>query len=190
MAESHEQTKPNTFDKSDAIDTLERTIGFVRNCDNKASFFLGAFGVILAIVLTTDGINSLIAIVSTAIEQISFCNILYLLFMVGAGVVTIFGLSNVIKVLGVTTVPEKEKGLDCDSKIFFDCIARNANYMTYKNKLYGMSDEEFMNDITSQIYINSCICKEKYKNYKLGFAWSIVGFSAFVVLWIIGVVIF
>jgi len=32
------------MDKADALDILDRTIDFVRNCDNKASIFLGTFG--------------------------------------------------------------------------------------------------------------------------------------------------
>lgn len=56
------------MDKADALDILDRTIDFVRNCDNKASIFLGTFGVILTIVLTTEGLNNLILIVRTAIE--------------------------------------------------------------------------------------------------------------------------
>ena len=53
------------FDKSDALDILDRTIDFVRTFDNKASIFLGFFGVILTIILTTEGANNLISIITS-----------------------------------------------------------------------------------------------------------------------------
>ena len=57
------ENKSHYVDKDGALDILDRTIGFVRNCDNKASIFLGTFGVILTIVLTTDGLDNLMSIV-------------------------------------------------------------------------------------------------------------------------------
>ena len=134
-------------DKADALDILDRTIDFVRNCDNKASIFLGTFGVILTIVLTTEGLNNLMSIVRTAIAQKTFCNALYLLLLAGSIIVMVFGLSQIIK-------------------------------------------EVLLNDVISQIYINSCICHDKYKNYQCGLKWTLIGFCGFSVLWIIGAVIF
>ena len=112
-------------DKADALDILDRTIDFVRNCDNKASIFLGTFGVILTIVLTTEGLNNLMSIVRTAIAQKTFCNALYLLLLAGSIIVMVFGLSQIIKVLGVKIDSSIEDGLDGDSKIFFEHIRKN-----------------------------------------------------------------
>ena len=42
-----------------ATQTLERNIGFVMNCDNKASIALAVFGGLLAIVLTSEGFFAL-----------------------------------------------------------------------------------------------------------------------------------
>jgi len=190
MTELQEKAKMQAIDKADAIDILDRTIDFVRNCDNKASIFLGAFGVILTIVLTTDGVDNLASIFNSAIAQLSFCNILFLVLMLCAVVAVVVGLSQIIRVLGVKVESLKEEGIACDSKIFFEGIKKNTNYLTYKAKLFNMSDEEFLNDIASQIYINSCICSDKYKNYKCGLKWSLIGFIAFIVLWIIGTILF
>lgn len=190
MTGLQENIKEQTIDESDAIDILDRTIDFVRNCDNKASIFLGIFGVVLTIVLTTDGVNNLVSIFDSAITQTSFCNVLYLLLMAGSVIITSFGLTQIVRVLGVKVDFSKEEGLDTDSKIFFEHITKNTNYLTYKTKLSNISDKEFLNDITSQIYINSCICSEKYKNYKCGLKWSLIGFSAFITLWTIGTILF
>jgi hypothetical protein len=106
---------------------------------------------------------------------------------------TVYGVFRIMKVLGVQIDKKKyvkEKELDLDSKIFFDHISKNANYLIYKEKLLKMSDEDFINDIISQIYINSVICSDKYKNYKCGFKYSLIGFCAFIFLWIVGIFIF
>lgn len=181
--------KTQHLDKSDALDILDRTIDFIRNCDNKASIFLGIFGVILTIVLTTEGLNNLMSIIQTAVEQKTFCNILYLLMFFGFAIITIVGLSQIIKILGVQVDFSSEKGLDGDSKIFFEHISKNK-YSCYKKKLLTVTEEEFLNDITSQIYINSCICRDKYRHYKIGLRLTLIGFCGFIVLWVIGAVMF
>lgn len=40
-----------------ATQILDRNIGFVTNCDNKTSIVLATFGVLLAIILTNEGVN-------------------------------------------------------------------------------------------------------------------------------------
>ena len=182
------ENKSHYVDKDSALDILDRTIGFVRNCDNKASIFLGTFGVILTIVLTTDGLNNLMSIVQKVITQGTFCSALYLLMMTGSILAMIFGVSQIIRVLGVKVDSSAEEGLDGDSKIFFEYIRKN-NYLGYKVKLLATTEEVFLNDVISQIYINSCICHDKYKNYQCGLKWTLIGFCGFSVLWIIGAVV-
>lgn len=184
-----EKDKTQRLDKSDALDILDRTIDFIRNCDNKAAIFLGTFGVILTIALTTEGLNNLMSIIQAAIAQQTFCNVLYLLMMSGSIIATVFGLSQIIKVLGVKVDFSSEEGLDGDSKIFFEHISKNC-YLSYKKKLLAITEEELLNDIASQIYINSCICRDKYRCYKHGLKWTLIGFCGFIVLWVIGIVIF
>jgi hypothetical protein len=190
MTEIPENNREQTITKFDAIDILDRTIGFVRNCDNKVAVFLGIFGIILTITITTGGINNLALIVNSAIADMSFYNVFYLPLMIGAILTLFFGLFRIIKVLDVQVDFSENAGLDMDSKIFFKYISKNNNYIAYKTKLLNMTNEEFINDISSQIYINACICNEKYRNYKCGLKMSLSGFSLFVVLWIIGAIMF
>lgn len=63
------------------------------------------------------------------------------------------GLSQIIKVLGVKIDSSAEDGLDGDSKIFFEHIQK-SNYLGYKDKLLATTEEAFLNDVISQIYIN------------------------------------
>lgn len=190
MVELQEKTKSQTIEKADAIDILDRTIDFIRNCDNKASIILGIFGIIFTILLTTDGINNLVTVIKTAIIQISFCNIVYLIFLAASMIITLFGLSQIVRVLGAQVDFPNEDGLDNDSKIFFGHIAKNTGYISYRTKLLNITNDEFINDIISEIYINSNICNSKYKRYKCGLKWSIVGFFTFVAIWVCGVILF
>lgn len=66
-----------------ATQTLERNIGFVTNCDSKTSIALAAFGVLLTIILTNEGLNEIFNIVKECIETKTCCNILYLLCFAG-----------------------------------------------------------------------------------------------------------
>lgn len=184
-----DNAKERCLDKADAIDILDRTIDFIRNCENKASICLGTFGVILTILLSTEGIDNLKSIIYSAVTQLTFCNILYLLMFFVSVSITIHGLYQIIKVLGVNVNSPEEEGIEGDSKIFFEPISRNK-YKEYKKKLFSLTEDEFLNNIVSEIYINSCICSEKYRSYKLGLKRTIVGFCAFVILWIIGIIIF
>lgn len=52
-----------------ATQTLDRNIGFVANCDNKTSIILTAFGVLLTIILTNEGLNEIFNIVKNALKR-------------------------------------------------------------------------------------------------------------------------
>ena len=55
-----------------ATQTLDRNIGFVINCDNKTSIVLATFGVLLAIILTNEGLNEIFNIVKACIAIKTF----------------------------------------------------------------------------------------------------------------------
>jgi len=181
------------IDKSDAFNILDRIIGFIRNCDNKSFIILGIFGGIATIILTSDLKDSLIKIYKSAYAKDTFCSDFYLLLLIAPAFLALYGIYKILKVLDVQLSDEKykiEEELELDSKIYFYKISNNAEYIKYKNKILEVSEEGLLNDILSQIYINSKICKNKYDNYKIGFKCSILSFLAFVILWIIGAFIY
>ena len=73
----------------EAITILDRTIGFVENCDNKASIMIGLFGVVVALIFSTDGIKEIMRILDILITNKYFCNIVFFLLWV-ASLVTLF----------------------------------------------------------------------------------------------------
>ena len=183
------QVEGKCIDKDAALNILDRTIDFTRNSENKASIFLGIFGVILTIFLSTEGIRNIKSIIYSAVIHPTFCNILYLMVFFASICVTIYGLFKMLKVLDVNVETPNNEGLCNDTKIFFEHIRKNQ-YLDYKDKLLTLSQDEMISEIASQIYINSCICSEKYSNYKIGLRCTVVGFSGFLVLWTIGTIIF
>lgn len=173
-----------------ATQTLDRNIGFVTNCDNKTSIVLATFGVLLAIILTNEGLNEIFTIVKACIASKSFCSILYLLCFAGAIFSMVLGMFNLGSVLVAKTSEEAIGRKDENSRIFFAGIRKNGNYNTYQQKFCAMSKEDFLNDLIEQIYINADIASIKYATYNRGLRRTIVGFIFFVVLLLIGIYIY
>ena len=178
--------------KEEALNTLDRTIGFVNNCDSKSSVILGIFGVIITILLSSEGINELKNIIKSAITEDTTCGVFYLIFLFVSGAVFSFGSFKLLMVLFANTNcgDDNQVDLERDSKIFFGSICNNANFKQYKEKLTTYSEEDYLNDIISQIYINSVICNKKFENYKNGMKISIIGFLAFIFMWGLGIIIY
>jgi len=173
-----------------ATQTLERNIAFVTNCDNKTSIVLAIIGVFLTIILTNDGLNTIYEIVKTCVEMRTFCSIMYLLALGVAIVVMILGIYDLCGVL-IAKTSETAEGLNItNSRIFFTGINKHGNYEGYKEKFYEMSEQELLDELIAQIYINSDIASQKYSKYNQGVKRTIVGFSLFVVILLIGIYLY
>lgn len=173
-----------------ATQILDRNIGFVTNCDNKTSIVLAAFGVLLAIILTNEGLNEIFNIVKACIATKTFCSILYLLCFAGAIFFMVLGMFNLGSALVANTSEEAIGRKDENSRIFFAGIRKNGDYNTYCQKFCAMSKEDLLNDLIEQIYINADIASIKYATYNRGLRCTIVGFIFFVVLLLIGIYIY
>mgnify|MGYP000991882184 CR=1 FL=1 len=171
-----------------ATQTLDRNIGFVTNCDNKTSIVLATFGVLLAIILTNEGLNEIFNIVKNCIEVKSLCHIFYLICFISTIFLLVWGMFNLGSVLVAKTSEEALGRKDESSRIFFAGIRKNGNYVAYKQKFYAMNN--FLNDLIEQIYINANIASTKYATYNLGLKRTIIGFILFVTLLLIGIYIY
>lgn len=173
-----------------ATQTLERNIGFVANCDNKTSIVLAIIGVFLTIILTNDGLNKIYGIISTCIEMKTFCSIMYLFALGVAIVVMVLGIFNLCIVLIAKTSETAEGVTLTNSRIFFTGINKHGNCEIYKAKFYEMGEQELLDELIAQIYINSNIASEKYNKYNRGVKWTIIGFGLFVVILLIGIYLY
>ncbi len=178
------------FQIEQATQTLERNIGFITTCDNKASVILTAIGVLLTLIFTNDGLETINKILTSCIKEKTFCSALYLIVFIIVIFAFLFGLYNLIGVLVARTNMKANGTKKIDSQIFFSGIAKNANYNIYKEKFYKLSRQNFLDQLISEIYINAIIAERKYRKYNLGLRLSIVGFILFVSLILVGIYIY
>ena len=189
-----EDKKSMSSDKlvEEAKETLERINSWINNCDAKTGTVLALLGVILTLMMTNEGLSACYRIASRAITSRTFSDVLYLIFAFASFSCLVFGLYMLISVLFASLSSEKYKQakLETDSRIFFGSIGSTTTYREYWEKFTGMSTEEYMNDLLSQIYINSLIANKKYKNYNKGLKYAIIGFVCFIVMFIIGIFVY
>lgn len=178
------------FQIEQATQTLERNIGFITTCDNKASVVLTAIGVLLTLIFTNDGLETINQILTSCIKEKTFCSALYLIVFIIVIVAFLFGLYNLIGVLVARTNMKANGTEKIDSQIFFSGIAKNANYNIYKENFYKLSRQNFLDQLISEIYINAIIAERKYQKYNWGLRLSLVGFILFVSLILIGMYIY
>lgn len=173
-----------------ATQTLERNIGFIVNCDNKASIMLSVLGVLLTIILTNDGLFTISKIINHCTNNRTFCNMLYLLSFISSIFLMVLGIINLGNVL-VAKVSEEASGItEGNSHIFFSGIHKSGNYEFYHNKFCSLTKAELLDELISQIYINADIAAKKYHCYNTGFRLSTVGFISFVCILLIGIYIY
>lgn len=180
------------IEKEDALDILDRTIGFVNNCDSKTSIMLGIFGVLLTIIFSGDGVADLKNIFTTAISFGKLIDIIYCIILVCTVLGFIFGILKLFQVLfpKIEFDDLKQDDIELDSKIFFNCISKNVSYKEYKEKMMNYSEDEHLNDIISQIYSNSIICSRKFNNHKIGLVIASCSFLGFLIMWGIGIIVY
>ena len=173
-----------------ATQTLERNIGFVTNCDNKTSIVLAVIGVLLTIILTNEGMNTIFNILRECFEKKNFCNVLYLLCFAVIVFVMSLGMFKLCGVL-VAKTDEKAQGLECaGSSIFFSGIRKNGDYKVYKTKFCKMNKVELLDELIIQIYINADIATQKYRKYNEGLKLTIIGFVLFAFILVIGIYVY
>ncbi len=178
------------FSKEEYLNILDRIISFINNCDNKSSIILGVFGILFTIFFTNSGFSILISIISTIIIKVNYINLLYLTGLFSFLIICILGLTKIAMVLIGKINNEKFKDIDLNTKsvIYFNNIANNTSFNQYKNRIINYTEDEFLNDIISQIYINSVICNLKFKNYNQGIYLSFIGFIGFIIFFIAGTI--
>ena len=77
-----------------------------------------------------------------------------------------------------------------ESRIFFSGIARFNDKNTYLQKFAAMTPEEYLDELVSEIYVNAKIAAIKYKKYNIGFKFTIIGFTLFAVMLLMGIYIY
>ena len=182
----------NALDEEKALNVLDRTIRFVDSCDKKTSIALAFYGVVLTIFLSSENLKVLHLIISKAYFFGRYFGKIYLLFLGSSAIMFIYAMYSLLKVI-VPQIKEKKfliDGIEKKSIIFFGDICQNKEYQEYRRRIDTVSKEEILNDIFSQIYINSLICDTKFKNYKTGVKIGTISAAIFMLLWIFGIFVY
>lgn len=190
--------------KDDAFKTLDTINMWINNCDTKASVVLGCIGVVSSILLSSDIVRIIKQIIEKAfsnfndvgmffynlffIAGISFC-ILGVLFIVLCITPKIY-LGTVKKMipkclrkkLGKFIANKKKKKLANSSKaaqksiMFYGSIALKS-YKDYMDRIEECSLEydDVMKDLVFQIHSAACICNAKFKRFKVGLIFFVLG---------------
>lgn len=176
--------------KNDLLDELDRHLGWIRSCDTKASIVLAMLGVFIVTISSELFLDGQKEVVLKAWDNINFSNLIYLIFEVAVYLLFFNGVYNIIRVL----FPQLKKsvkaynGVENDSLYYFESIS-SKTYFEYKKQRINRSSEEEINDILSQIYINSKISTKKYYFYKKGLAFVLWGILGILILYLIGIIL-
>ncbi len=154
--------------------TLDRIIGFVNSCDVKASIVLGILGIVLAGLLSDKTLENLYFALSSAVKLKGFLSIFYLFSFTISALSVIIGLGFLIYAISA-----KIEQSGNNSNIYFVDIMLNKNAAAYLQKLKSNTESSVVDDLISQIYINSSICTKKYKRYNLGLKLTTIGVTVF-----------
>ncbi|SHK26342.1 hypothetical protein [Xylanibacter ruminicola] len=176
-----EESTPQNFNerkKEDLQFTLESVNSWLNNCDQKAGILLTVVGVAITVLVTSDFLKNLRNYIFKPFmdyweenQVLSFSWSRFTVFvMLCVAVIllllTCYYLFRAITAnINYTKMYQENPGLVKTSKIFYGTISE----MTYDD--FKKDDMNYIEDLKSQIYVNSKIAIIKFKNYNEGLYW-------------------
>lgn len=164
---------------------LNNIISWINNVDNKISIILAFMVVFLGFFVTTININ-LIDKIKLAFEM-GLINVTIIQYIKGALILALYITSTIAILLFLKALLSKinikkykQNNLKKNSNIFFGSIAK-MQYKDYLKEIFNQTEKDKLNDIYSQIYINSIICFKKFKYYNCGIYFSMVTIIIFII---------
>lgn len=174
--------------KNDLIDRLDRILAWTNNCDTKTSIILATFGILTTLFGSEFFIEKFKTIIFYNLVSIDFAKFIFLLSLTTGFCCYLMGLSFLILELFPSLITKKNHNLNQSSSFFFGMII-NKELAVFKQEILSLNVDEEIDDLISQVYINSVICDRKYHFVKRGVFFSCLGFLSICVLFCIGYVI-
>lgn len=174
----------NRIDKS--TNRLENINQWISNCDTKSSFILAFLGVVVTIIFTSSIGHDMISTLKfeymykftwKELRQI-LCLVFFLSFCYCTGY-TVYQLYQTLRGR-IDPKVYQQTGLETKSKIFFGTIA-SKKFIDYEREINTESDENYLKDLNSQIYINSKIVSAKFDHYNKSLVGVLLGLISFFV---------
>lgn len=154
---------------------LDRINSWINNCDQKASILLAVEGIVVTILCTSDYISwirqklifPIYYYYETRNGEFSLINAIQLCLLTVMLVLIVSSIFYSLQVIKGTTDPSlfKQSGLTEKSLLHFTFIS-SESFNNFKRATINQSNESMLNDLLSQIYINSSICTTKFKYHK------------------------
>lgn len=163
---------------------------WISNCDSKSSYILTFFGVVITIIFTSSTGVSIIEVLhyskSASCNIPTFLNFLLflisILFIVSA--ISTFIFTYLTLKARIDPKIYKQQDLITSSNIFYGTVC-SKSFKEFNDEVKNESSEDYLNDLNSQIYINSNIANAKFKNYNLSLISMIVTFGLFLLFLLI-----
>ncbi|MFA9371461.1 MAG: hypothetical protein ACERIH_07085 [Labilibaculum antarcticum] len=168
-----------------AKDKLDMVNQWIANCDTKSSFLLAFYGVLLALVFTSEvrsEISKTFALKSTFnnigwTEKLNFISVICIVAFIGCSILCLYFIYNTLRAR-IDDRIYRQPELNADSKIFFNTISKKT-FKVFKDDSNAEICDDYLNDLNSQVFINSKIATEKFKAYN----WSLLfGFSGVILI--------
>ena len=173
-----------------ATKKLELINQWISNCDTKCSFVLTFYGVVLTIIFTSNVGSEMISSFSfkkaNELNCETIVNFFILLISSTFFVISSITFYHIYLTLKGKIDPQvyQQKSLNINSNVFFDSIA-SKTFENFESESNSEEESTYLNDLNSQVFINSNIVSEKFKHYNKSLRWmliSLIIFILFVVL--------
>jgi hypothetical protein len=169
--------------------TLDRINFWIGNVDAKISFLLSLSGVILGFIFSSNSIEKTVKnYIKMIIEDwkiiLAIINIVLLFLSIFFIVKAILHFLNALKGR-INPEVYKQPSLETESLLFWGSISKLGSYEEFNEKMTHATDQKMINDLQSQVYINSIITTKKFELYNKGIKSLSIGFIFLVVFKII-----
>lgn len=174
---------------------LELVNQWITNCDTKSSFILTFYGVMLTIIFTSDMGKEMMNVFSFEVadkwnwESVkNFLLFILVIAFLGSIGKSFYHIYNTLRARINSDVYE-QTGLITSSNLFFGTIAQK-NFQDFEQATNKESEEDYLKDLNSQIFINSKIADEKFKHYNKSICWTFISLGGFLLVNIISNIFF
>lgn len=154
---------------------------WISNCDTKSSILLAFYGVLLTVVFTSEitcKISTTLSMTANLndiglTEIMNFISLISIIVFFVCSFLCLLFVYNTLKAR-INADAYSQPELKTDSNIFFLKIS-NKTYIDFKRVTNTEENEDYLNDLNSQIYINSKIATQKFKAYNKSLLFGFLG---------------
>lgn len=163
---------------------LEIINQWISNCDTKSSFILTFYGVVLTIIFTSNiGVEMISAFNFSKSKDIgceNLKNFILLIITIGFFITSIITFYQIYLTLKgrIDAKIYQQTGLNLNSNIFFGSIS-SKTFDVYQSETNIEDEQTYLNDLNSQVFINSNIVSEKFKHYNRSLLYMFISLALF-----------